>query len=232
MSSPFVIVYGGSGALGSVAVRLFKQRMYQVINIDLSPNASADHSIAVPSSLETLSQQSTYISDNVSGILNDNKVDAIVCVAGGWQGGNAASKDFIDSADKSIKQSVNTSLIAASLAARYLCPSGLLVLAGAAPALKGTPGMIGYGMAKAAVHHLVTSLAMPGGGVDGRVVGILPVTLDTEENRSAMPGADFTSWTPLPTVAEKILTWLSTPAECESGKLYSITTENSVTKFE
>ncbi|KAJ2687832.1 hypothetical protein IWW39_002646 [Coemansia spiralis] len=232
MSSPFVIIYGGSGALGSVAVRLFKQRMYQVINIDLSSNASADHSIAVPSNFETLSEQSTYISDKVSGILNNNKVDAIVCVAGGWQGGNAASKDFIGSADKSIKQSVNTSLIAASLAARYLSPTGLLVLAGAAPALKGTPGMIGYGMAKAAVHHLVTSLAMPGSGVDGRVVGILPVTLDTKENRSAMPNADFTTWTPLETVVERIFTWLSTPAECESGKLYSIITENSVTKFE
>ncbi|KAJ2013133.1 hypothetical protein GGI06_003916, partial [Coemansia sp. S85] len=129
MSSPFVIIYGGSGALGSVAVRLFKQRMYQVINIDLSSNASADHSIAVPSNFETLSEQSTYISDKVSGILNNNKVDAIVCVAGGWQGGNAASKGFIGSADKSIKQSVNTSLIAASLAARYLSPTGLLVLA-------------------------------------------------------------------------------------------------------
>ncbi|KAJ2094858.1 hypothetical protein GGI09_005174 [Coemansia sp. S100] len=232
MASPFVIVYGGSGALGSVAVRLFKQRMYQVINIDLFSNDSADHSIAVPSSLQTLSEQSTYIADKVSVILNDNKVDAIVCVAGGWQGGNAASKDFIGSADKSIKQSVNTSLIASSLAARHLSSNGLLVLAGAAPALKGTPGMIGYGMAKAAVHHLVTSLAMPGSGVDGRVVGILPVTLDTEENRSAMPAADFSSWTPLTTVVEKIYTWLTSPAECKSGKLYSITTENSVTKFE
>ncbi|KAJ2741536.1 hypothetical protein GGI20_005123 [Coemansia sp. BCRC 34301] len=232
MSSPLVIVYGGSGALGSVAVRQFKQHMYRVINIDLSSNADANHSIVVPPALETLVEQSTYITKEVAGLLDNSKVDAVICVAGGWQGGNAASDGFIGSADKSIKQSVNTSLIAAHLAARHLRPEGLLVLAGAAPALKGTPGMIGYGMAKAAVHHLVTSLAMPGSGVDGRVVGILPVTLDTAENRAAMPSADFSSWTPLGEVAEKLYKWATSQVKCESGRLYSVFTENSVTWFE
>lgn len=37
-------------------------------------------------------------------------------------------------------------------------------------------GMIGYGMAKAAVHHLVQSLKNPDGGLppDSSVLGILP----------------------------------------------------------
>ena len=39
-----------------------------------------------------------------------------------------------------------------------------------------TAGMIGYGLAKAAVHQLVQSLAEPAGGLpsDAGVVGILP----------------------------------------------------------
>jgi dihydropteridine reductase len=36
---------------------------------------------------------------------------------------------------------------------------GLLILPGAQAALEPTPRMIGYGMAKAAVHHLTTSLS-------------------------------------------------------------------------
>jgi hypothetical protein len=36
---------------------------------------------------------------------------------------------------------------------------------GAKPALAGTPGMIGYGMAKAAVHQLVKSLAAKKSGL-------------------------------------------------------------------
>lgn len=53
---------------------------------------------------------------------------------------------------------------------------GLLTLTGAFPAQKGTPFMIGYGMAKAAVHQLVASLAGPDSGIpaDAKVNAILP----------------------------------------------------------
>ncbi len=46
-------------------------------------------------------------------------------------------------------------------------------------------GMMGYGMAKAAVHQLVKSLGEQGSGLpDGAcTLGILPVTLDTPMNR-------------------------------------------------
>lgn len=64
--------------------------------------------------------------------------------------------------------------------------------------------MIGYGMAKAAVHQLVKSLSAPKSGLpkDAKTVAILPVTLDTPMNRKFMPKADFSSWTPLEYVAE------------------------------
>ena len=52
------------------------------------------------------------------------------------------------------KQSVWSSAISASLASAHLTEGGLLVLPGARPAAGGTPGMIGYGMAKAAVHQV------------------------------------------------------------------------------
>jgi NAD(P)-dependent dehydrogenase (short-subunit alcohol dehydrogenase family) len=57
--------------------------------------------------------------------------------------------------------------------------NGLLVLTGANASLGPTPGMIGYGMAKAAVHHLVKSLSSEGSGLPaGSVVNaILPYVL-------------------------------------------------------
>lgn len=53
---------------------------------------------------------------------------------------------------------------------------GLLTLTGALAALDATPGMIGYGIAKAAVHHLVKDLAAPNGGLpEGcKVTAVLP----------------------------------------------------------
>lgn len=64
--------------------------------------------------------------------------------------------------------------------------------------------MIGYGMAKAAVHQLVKSLAADKSGVspDATVLAILPNTLDTPNNRKFMPAADTSKWTPLDVVAK------------------------------
>lgn len=60
-------------------------------------------------------------------------------------------------------------------------------------------GMIGYGMAKASVHHLTKTLAAPGSGLPANctAVAILPETLDTPMNRKWMPKADTSSWTSL-----------------------------------
>jgi dihydropteridine reductase len=64
--------------------------------------------------------------------------------------------------------------------------------------------MIGYGMAKAAVHQLTKSLAAENSGLppNSLSVAIVPVTLDTPMNRKWMPNADFSTWTPLEFVAE------------------------------
>lgn len=148
-------------------------------------------------------EQETEVTAKVCDALKGEKLDAVICVAGGWAGGNA-SKDLAKNSDLMWRQSVWTSTISASVAAQHLKDGGLLALTGAKPALKGTPGMIGYGMAKAAVHQLTRSLAEDGSGLpnDALVVSILPVTLDTPMNRKWMPKADFTTWTPLTEVAK------------------------------
>ena len=71
-----------------------------------------------------------------------------------------------------------TSSIAVKLATKHLSESGVLALSGAMPCLEGTPGMMGYGMAKAAVHQLTYSLADPakaGLPASSVAVAILPV---------------------------------------------------------
>lgn len=52
-------------------------------------------------------------------------------------------------------------------------------MTGAKAAVSGTPGMIGYGMAKAAVHQLTKSLAGKGSGLpeNSKVAAILPYAL-------------------------------------------------------
>jgi len=66
--------------------------------------------------------------------------------------------------------------------------------------------MIGYGMAKAAVHQLVLSQAAKGSGLPetAKAIAILPLTLDTPGNRQFKRPLDTQNWTPCETVAEYV----------------------------
>ncbi|ORZ20832.1 hypothetical protein BCR41DRAFT_334636 [Lobosporangium transversale] len=222
-----IVVYGGSGALGRALVSTFIQKQWIVTSIDFFANQEATTNILLEKN-DTLEEQGRRVIGAVGG-----KVDAIVCVAGGWAGGNAASDELFATSELMWKQSVHSSLVAAHLASKYLKSGGLLTLTGAYPAQKGTPFMIGYGMAKAAVHQLVASLAGPDSGIpaDATVNAILPVTLDTPMNRSGMPNADFTSWTPCNEVAETIYSWATGVNRPTSGKLIEIVTKDNKTTY-
>ena len=71
-------------------------------------------------------------------------MDGVISVAGGWAGGNAASKDFLKNVDLTCKQSIWSGAVAAKLAATHVKEGGLVVLPGAAAALDSTSGMMGY----------------------------------------------------------------------------------------
>ena len=168
--------------------------------MDMKPNELADHSIIVEG--DTWGEQEQHVYKAVAEAVQAETLDAIVCMAGGWAGGSPASKDFVKNADAMWRQSVWPAAISAGLATKHLREGGICVLPGAAPAVGGTPGMAGYGMAKvelvnkyqplspflprqAAVHQLTKSLASEGSGLpkDCLSVALLPVTLDTPMNR-------------------------------------------------
>ncbi|XP_064190905.1 dihydropteridine reductase-like [Anguilla rostrata] len=226
-----VIIYGGRGALGSRCVEFFKSKSWWVACIDLSANEEANANVIVKQS-ESFTEQADQVTADVSQLLGGEKVDAILCVAGGWAGGSAKAKALYKNADLMWKQSVWTSTISSHLATKHLKDGGLLTLAGAKAALAGTPGMLGYGMAKAAVHQLCQSLAGEKSGLPPRAsaVAILPETLDTPMNRKSMPDADFGSWTPLDFVAETFLKWTTGVDRPVSGSLVQLMTSGGQTE--
>jgi len=229
-----VLVYGGKGALGSTVVSSFKAKQWWVCSIDSKENESADANVIVDLSVSDWTAQEQSILEQVGSAVDNNKFDSIINVAGGWAGGSSDKKDFIKNCDLTWKQSVWTSTIAARLASLHLKPHGLLVLPGANPALEGTPGMIGYGLAKAAVHQLTKSLACPKSGLpDGAgVYAILPITLDTPMNRKWMSKADTTTWTPLEFVAELMINWsLNQERPEQNGSLVKLITKDGQTQL-
>ncbi|XP_034545629.1 quinoid dihydropteridine reductase a [Notolabrus celidotus] len=231
MAANRVIVYGGRGALGSKCVQHFKSNGWWVASIDMAANEEANENVIVKMS-ESFTEQAGQVTADVAQLLGEQKVDAILCVAGGWAGGSCSSKDLFKNTDMMWKQSVWTSTISSRLAALHLKPGGLLTLAGAKAAQSGTGGMVGYGMAKAAVHQLCQSLAAKNSGMpsEAAAVAILPVTLDTPMNRKFMPDADFGSWTPLEFIAEMFFNWATGANRPASGSLMQLLTSGGETQ--
>ncbi|XP_017570529.1 dihydropteridine reductase [Pygocentrus nattereri] len=226
-----VIIYGGRGALGSKCVQYFRSKQWWVACIDINANEEANANVTVQTT-DSFNEQASQVTADVGELLGEKKVDAILCVAGGWAGGSAKAKVMYKNADLMWKQSVWTSTISSHLATKYLKEGGLLTLAGAKASLGPTPGMIGYGMAKAAVHQLCQSLGGPNSGLPAgaAAIAILPVTLDTPMNRKSMPDADVGSWTPLEYIAELFYKWATGEERPASGSLVQLVTTGGKTQ--
>ena len=100
--------------------------------------------------------------------------------------------------------------------------SGSIVVIAADRAVEPAPGFAIYGAAKAAAVHLVQAAALEQHGTGVRVNAILPGTVDTRDNRAAMPEADPTSWAS-PRAIARACTWLvGSDAEGVSGALVRV----------
>jgi len=176
--------------------------------------------------------QGKKVIQNASSILNGEKYDAILCVAGGFALGNLAKKDFLETADLMLKKILNPSLIASKLSDMNLKEGGFLMFTSVA-GLQPTPGYIGYGIAKAAVNHLFSSIASKGSGLpkNTKFMAILPATIDTPDNRKGMPNADFSQWIPLDLLTRRIFEYTNGTLPVPQGKMVEVTTKNGETNF-
>lgn len=84
----------------------------------------------------------------------------MICVAGGWLGGNVKEESIFDGVDKMFEFNVQSSIASAHIAANSLKEGGVVVLTGADAALGPTPSMIAYGITKVvfATAYITTSL--------------------------------------------------------------------------
>ncbi|KAJ1550146.1 hypothetical protein HK405_001307, partial [Cladochytrium tenue] len=210
-STRAALVFGGCGALGRAVIAAFTAANWKITSVDFRPNDQAAHNVVLSPGLD-LEATGRLVESEVTAALGPaEKFDAVLNVAGGWAGGNFHADDLYKNTTLMLSQSLNTSVIAARLAALHLSGSGgLLAVVGAAAAAGPTPSMVAYGAAKAAVHHIIRTAAdVPASGLptSATVVGLLPVTLDTPANRSFNPGVDYSSWTPLDAITQKLLAW-------------------------
>jgi NAD(P)-dependent dehydrogenase (short-subunit alcohol dehydrogenase family) len=143
---------------------------------------------------------------------------ASVHVAGGF---SMAALEDTTLADLSAQWNINTvtSFLCCREAVRRMkaggggdlgIPGGRIVNVGSRAAVEHPGGKIAYVTAKGALVAMTRAIAAEVKPAGILVNAVLPDTIDTPANRAAMPGADYSKWTPPEAIASAIA-WLASP---------------------
>jgi NAD(P)-dependent dehydrogenase (short-subunit alcohol dehydrogenase family) len=146
-------------------------------------------------------------------------LDAVVHAVGAFRYG--ALRDASDAdLTQLIDANVRSTLLVVREACRALPPSGSIVVVGADRPEAAM--MAAYGATKSVISHLVGALALELGAGGPRINAVLPGTLDTHENRAAMPEADPSRWASPKAVARAVVWLIGPDAGGISGSLVRI----------
>ena len=147
------------------------------------------------------------------------RLDGLVNTVGGFRGGKPAHETDLAEWDFLYDINVRTTLNACRAVIPYMlkAQSGHIINIASRNAFQGSPHYAAYSAAKTAVLRLTESLA---GELKARGINVncvAPGTIDTPQNREAMPKADFSTWVPPEDLAEVITFLLSDAARSVTG---------------
>jgi NAD(P)-dependent dehydrogenase (short-subunit alcohol dehydrogenase family) len=151
------------------------------------------------------------------------RLDAVATSVGGFAMAKLADAG-LDQWDAMFNLNVKTTwnIYRAAVPAILRAGGGALVGIGSAAGLRGSGEMAAYAATKSAVMRLTESLAdeLRPNGI--RVNAVLPTTIDTPQNRAAMPGADSSRWVKPAQIADVMGFLLSDSASAVSGQLLQV----------
>ncbi len=147
------------------------------------------------------------------------RIDVLVNTVGGFSGGRKVHEDELANWDAMFRINLRTTLNACRAVIPHFLErgEGRIVNVAARAATAGAPGLAAYCAAKGAVVRLTESLAAELKEHGISVNCVLPGTIDTPQNRAAMPNADFSRWVPPHAIADVILFLASDAARAVTG---------------
>lgn len=147
------------------------------------------------------------------------RIDILVNTVGTYRGGKPAHEESLDTWELLFDANVRTTLVTVKAVVPVMLQrgSGRIVNVGSRSALQGGARAAAYSATKSAVVRLTESMAAEL-EVSGIAVNcVLPSTIDTPQNRKAMPDADFNTWVAPDAIAEVIVFLASDAARGITG---------------
>jgi NAD(P)-dependent dehydrogenase (short-subunit alcohol dehydrogenase family) len=148
------------------------------------------------------------------------RIDGVIHTVGTYRGG----LQLIDTPDDdftslfAINVLTTLHLLRAAVPAMLARGGGQIAVVGSADAVHAAAGQSAYGASKAAQLRMIESAAAELRGQGVTLNAVLPGTMDTPQNRAAMPAADRSSWVSLEAVAEVLVFLVSPGASAIHGQ--------------
>ncbi len=217
------VVTGAAGNLGSATAELFLQAGAQLALIDIDfehlqhPHWKQAENIDL---FKTDLTDVDSVNNSVDQIMQRFKrIDILANVAGGFKMGTPVHETPIEDWNFMLNMNVKSVFLTCRAVIPHMLKEGRgkIVNVAARAALEGKAKMAPYCISKAAVITLTQSLAAEHKMNNINVNCILPGTIDTPQNRAAMPNADFSNWVPTTDLANEILHLCSQQANGVTG---------------
>lgn len=206
-----VIITGASGNLGQSAVKKFISEGYQVIGtvvpndpVQIQMETGSDRLEKVVVDLVNEEDAQQFVDDIISRY---GTIDAAVLTVGSFAMGKIADTSTADIA-KQYKLNFETAYnIARPVFIQMIKQGkGRIFMIGSRPGLdsKSSKGMIAYGLGKSLIFRLAELMNEEAKGLDVVTTVIVPGTIDTPQNRKAMPDANTSNWVKAEDIASVI----------------------------
>jgi len=213
-SGQLALVAGGTGGLGSAVSLAFLEEGATVVVTYRNPDefeALRRKAAATASRLEghrvDVTNEAAVQQMISSVVVKHGRLDAITNAVGGY----AAGSKLWETERKVFDQMFSLNLYSGYMLFQSVVPvmlkqgRGAIVNVASMAALDHAASAAAYAASKAAAVAMVDSLAADLKGTGIRANSILPSIIDTQENRKAMPNADFAKWPKPADIASVIL---------------------------
>ncbi|MBS0421760.1 MAG: SDR family NAD(P)-dependent oxidoreductase [Proteobacteria bacterium] len=219
MNDKVVVITGGQGNLGRAVAQAFQAAGYKLAVIDHGAAPQAGESDRYLSVGEIDLTQWAHAERAMQTIVGRyGRIDVLVNIAGGFRWQTLADGDLAGW-DQMYDINLKTAVTACKAALPCILKSGAgrIINVGAGAAAKAAAGMGAYAASKSGVLRLTESLAEEVKDRGVTVNAILPGTIDTPQNRKAMPKADPSKWVAAEAIADVVVFLASEGARAITG---------------
>jgi len=227
------LVTGATGALGRVVTKMLLERGVKVVASYRNEVRLRELLEFVGSPKSNLTTVKADVTDEQSvknlvekAIEKHERIDILLNIVGAYAGGN----DIANTNESQWNLMMNVNLKSAFLCSKAVLPHMIKQNYGRIVNVSALTAVIksrrvksgGYAISKAGVKVLTETIAEEFRKYDINVNCVMPSTIDTPDNRSNFPKADFSKWVDPKDIAEVMLFLVSDASKVVSGAVVPV----------